>query len=196
MLCLSSARQLNYDNPVEITDLLRRAHHGDSEALNSVIPLVYTELRHLAANYLRREQGPVTIQATALVHEAYLRIAGSPLPAYENRSHFYGIAARVMRQVLIDMARARSAEKRGPGLVVPLADMQEFGAPKDDAFLALNDALDRLAALHPRKAHLIELRFFGGFTAEESAEALAIPAHTVRRELRLAQAWLHRELAA
>lgn len=136
------------------------------------------------------------MQATALVHEAYLRIAGSPLPAYENRSHFYGIAARVMRQVLVDMARARSAEKRGPGLEVTLPDLDILGASTQNEFLALNDALDRLAALQPRKAHLIELRFFGGMTAEESAEALALPVHTVRRELRVAQAWLRRELAS
>ncbi len=181
---------------MEITDLLRRAHLGDGDALNSVIPLVYNELRRLASNYLRREQGPVTMQATALVHEAYLRIAGSPLPAYENRSHFYGIAARVMRQVLVDMARARSAEKRGPGLEVTLPDLDILGASTQNEFLALNDALDRLAALQPRKAHLIELRFFGGMTAEESAEALALPVHTVRRELRVAQAWLRRELAS
>jgi len=187
---------LHYDKRVEITDLLHRAHNGDSDALNSVVPLVYNELRRLAANYLRREQGPLTIQATALVHEAYLRIAGSPVPAYENRSHFYGIAARVMRQVLVDMARARSAEKRGPGLEITVADLDILGAPGNDDFLTLNDALDRLASINARKAHLIELRFFGGMTAEESAAALEIPVHIVRRELRVAQAWLRRELAS
>ena len=193
---MSHRGYFNYDERVEITDLLRRAHAGDSDALNSVIPLVYNELRRLAANYLHREQGPLTIQATALVHEAYLRIAASPLPAYENRAHFYGIAARVMRQVLVDMARARAAEKRGPGLEVTVADLDVLGAPAGNDFLALNDALDRLSSVNARKAQLIELRFFGGMTAEESAEVLEIPVHTVRRELRVAQAWLRRELAS
>lgn len=181
---------------MEITDLLHRAKNGERAALDSVIPLVYNELRRLASSHIRREHGSATIQATALVHEAFLRLAGSPLPEFQNRHHFFGIAARVMRQVLVDLARARQAEKRGPGLTVPLASVIEAGAGDDDAVIALNDALDRLAVEHPRKAELVELRYFGGLTAEESAESLQIPVHTVRRELRLAQAWLHREMAS
>jgi RNA polymerase sigma-70 factor, ECF subfamily len=180
---------------MEITDLLHRAHNGDDGALKAVIPLVYDELKRLASSHLRRERFPGAVHTTVLVHEAFLRLSGSPLPECENRSHFFGIAARVMRQVLVDMARARRATKRGPGLEFPLAELPEMKAPKDDAFLALDDALNRLAEESPVKGRLIDLRFFAGLTAEESAEALSLPVHTVRRELRLAKAWLHRELA-
>ena len=181
---------------MEITDLLRRAHDGNVEALNAVTPLVYEELKRLAASQLRREQGPVTIQPTILVHEAFLRIAGSRLPEFENRSHFYGVAARVMRQVLVDMARTRRAAKRGPGMTVPLIKSIETIAASDENFLALNDALDRLQSESPLKARLVELRFLAGLTAEESAGVVDKPVHVVRRELRVAQAWLRRELQA
>lgn len=181
---------------MEITDLLRRAHDGNSQALNAVTPLVYEELKRLAASQLRREQGPVTANPTILVHEAFLRLAGSRLPDFENRSHFYGIAARVMRQVLADMARTRRAAKRGYGLDVPLLDSLASVAGNDETFLALNDALDRLETESPLKAQLVELRFFAGLTAEESAGVLGLPVQTVRSRLRLAQAWLRRELAA
>lgn len=179
---------------MEITDLLRRAHDGNIEALNAVTPLVYDELKRLAASQLRREQGPVTIQPTVLVHEAFLRIAGSRLPEFENRSHFYGVAARIMRQVLVDMARTRRAAKRGPGLTVPLLESVDSVASSDEGFLMLNDALDRLQSESPLKARLVELRFFAGLTAEESAGVVEKPVHVVRRELRVAQAWLRREL--
>lgn len=179
---------------MEITELLRRAHDGDADALKTVIPLVYDELKHLASSHLRRERFPGSVQTTVLVHEAFLRLAGSQLPECENRSHFFGIAARVMRQVLVDMARSRRATKRGPGLEFSLAELPDLGAPKDAAFLALDDALNRLAVESPLKGQLIELRFFAGLTAEESAEAMSLPVYTVRRELRLAKAWLHREL--
>jgi RNA polymerase sigma factor (TIGR02999 family) len=180
---------------MEITSLLSRVHKGDSEALNTLIPLVYEELKRLAASHLRRESANLTIQTTALVHEAFLRLAGSNLPQCENRSHFYGIASRAMRQILVDMARARRAAKRD-GQNVPMTDSLKLMAPNDVAFLKLNDALDDLAAVSPLKSRLIELRYFGGLTAEESADLLEMPAHTVRREIRLAQAWLRREIAA
>jgi RNA polymerase sigma factor (TIGR02999 family) len=179
---------------MEITELLHRARSGEEDALQALTPLVYNELRRIATAQLRREQH-ATVQATALVHEAYLRLVGSPLPEFQSRSHFYGIAGRLMRQVLVDFARTRTAAKRGPGLVVPLADLGELGSPPDEAFLALNEALERLAQEHPRKAQLVELRFFVGLTAEEAASVVGIPVHTARRELRLAQAWLRRELS-
>jgi RNA polymerase sigma-70 factor, ECF subfamily len=179
---------------MEITDLLRRAHDGDSEALETVIPLVYGELKSLASGRLRHERSPGAIQTTVLVHEAFLRLAGSRFPDCENRTHFFGIAARVMRQVLVDLARTRLAAKRGPGLEYSLAELPDMGAPQDGTFLALDDALDRLTAESPLKGQLIELRFFAGLTAEESAQALSLPVHTVRRELRLAKAWLQNEL--
>jgi RNA polymerase sigma-70 factor (ECF subfamily) len=180
---------------MQITDLLRRAHDGDAEALNAVVPLVYQELKQLAMGHLRHERAPATIEATALVHEAFLRMAGSPLPDFENRSHFYGIAARVMRQILVDLARSRHANKRGHEFEVTLSGFEDLGAPSGDAFLALNDALDRLTQDQPLKGRLIELRFFAGLTAEESAAALSMPVHNVRRQLRLGLAWLRRELA-
>jgi RNA polymerase sigma-70 factor, ECF subfamily len=180
---------------MEITSLLSRVHQGDSEALNTLIPLVYEELKRLAASHLRRENANVTIQTTVLVHEAFLRLSGSRLPECENRSHFYGIASRAMRQILVDMARARRAAKRD-GQNTPMTDSLKLMAPNDEAFLKLNDALDGLAAASPLKSRLIELRYFGGLTAEESADLLEMPAHTVRREIRLAQAWLRLELGA
>jgi RNA polymerase sigma-70 factor (ECF subfamily) len=181
---------------VEITQLLHRVHLGDVDALNAVVPMVYRELKRLAASHLRHEKGPVTMQTTALVHEAFLRLAGSRLPECENRSHFYGIAARVMRQVLVDTARRRRTAKRGSAVETPLTDSLKLIAPNDHTFLMLNDALDSLAATSPVKGRLIELRFFAGLTAEESADVLAMPVGTVRRELRLAQAWLRHELGA
>jgi RNA polymerase sigma factor (TIGR02999 family) len=180
---------------MEITDLLRRAHDGDSNALETLIPLVYDELKVLASKHLRREYSPESIQTTALVHEAFLRLAGRPLPECESRSHFFSIAARVMRRVLVDSARARHAAKRGGPSDFSLADVADLGAPQDDLFLALDEALDRLASQSPLKGQLIELRYFGGLTTEEAAETLSLPVYTARRELRLAKAWLHNELA-
>jgi RNA polymerase sigma factor (TIGR02999 family) len=180
---------------MEITDLLRRAHNGDAKALNTVIPLVYDELKSLASSHLRREYSPESVQTTVLVHEAFLRLAGARLPECENRSHFFAIAARVMRQVLVDMARARRAAKRGDARECPLADLPDLGAPQDEMFLALDEALNRLAAESPLKNQIVELRYFAGLTAEETAETLSLPVHTIRRELRLAKAWLHNELA-
>lgn len=180
---------------MEITDLLRRAHDGDAEALRTVVPLVYDELKRLASSHLRREHSAESLETTVLVHEAFLRLAGSRIPDCENRSHFFGIAARVMRQVLVDSARSRHAAKRGQGVAAPLATLPDLGATSDDEFLALDEALERLAVESPLKGQLIELYFFAGLTAEESGEAVSLPAHTVRRELRLAKAWLRNELA-
>lgn len=179
----------------DITGLLHKAHEGDSDALNEVIPVVYEELKKLASSQLRRESSAAgrygqALQTTVLVHEAFLRLSLSKLPDCENRSHFYGIAARIMRQVLVDTARARHAEKRGPGQECSFAELPEVGTPDDSAFLALDQALHKLATESALKAQLLELRFFCGLTAEETAEALSIPVHVVRRELRLARAWL------
>lgn len=179
---------------MEITELLVRAHNGDSAALADLVPLVYDNLKALASRQLRREHGPVTVEPTLLLHEAFLRIAGSRLPRFESRSHFYGIAARVMRQVLVDMARSRRSAKRDRQLECPLADSFVSVAPDDQRFLCLNDALERLAKQSPIKGRLIELRFFAGLTAEESADILALSVHLVRREIRLALAWLQQDL--
>ena len=180
---------------MEITDLLRRAHEGDAGALDHLIPLVYEELKRLASKHLRREFFSDSVQTTVLVHEAFLRLAGSPLPECESRSHFFSIAARVMRRVLVDLARTRHAAKRDAGLDTPLTDMADPAAPHDATFLALDQALDRLAARSPVKGQLIELRYFAGLSTEEAAETLSLPVYTARRELRLARAWLQHELA-
>jgi RNA polymerase sigma factor (TIGR02999 family) len=180
---------------MQITELLQRVQTGDRQALDTVIPLVYEELKKLAAGHLRREGTARALDTTALVHEAFLRLARGRQPSYENRSHFFGIASRLMRQVLVDLARSRNAEKRSAMEQVPLADIPDLGQPSDESLLIMDDALRRLERIDPRKVQLIEMRYFGGMTAEESAAALSISVHIVRRELRLAQAWLHREMA-
>jgi RNA polymerase sigma factor (TIGR02999 family) len=180
---------------MQITELLQLVHAGDSQALHTVIPLVYEELKRLAAGHLRREGKSRPLDTTALVHEAFLRLAHGQQPSYENRSHFYGIASRLMRQVLVDLARARATAKRNPEQEVPMTDIAELGRQPDDTLLVMDDALNRLSRTDALKVQLIEMRYFGGMTAEESAALLSLSVHVVRRELRLAQAWLHKELA-
>ncbi|HZQ54844.1 MAG TPA: ECF-type sigma factor [Bryobacteraceae bacterium] len=180
---------------MELTEMLQRVHTGERQALDAIIPLVYDELKKLAAAHLRRERAARPLQTTALVHEAFLRLVGSRHPLYENRAHFYGIASRLMRQILVDAARARAAEKRGAAAEIALAQLPEIGYQPDRALLVLDEALERLGRTNALKVQLIEMRFFGGMTAEESAEALSLSVHLVRRELRLAQAWLRREMA-
>lgn len=181
-------------NGMQITALLQRAHAGDQQALNAVIPLVYQELKKLAAGHLRHEGKARPLETTALVHEAFLRLAQGQQPSYENRSHFYGIASRLMRQILVDLARHRSRKKRS-GEEVPLAEIADLGGRPDESVLVMDEALDRLSQTEPLHVQLIEMRYFGGMTAEECATVLAIPVNVVRRELRLAQAWLRREMA-
>ena len=179
----------------EITQLLHRVQTGDRDALDAVIPLVYGELKKLAAGHLRREGRGAPLETTALVHEAFLRLAGSRQPSYENRAHFYGIASRLMRQVLVDMARARAAEKRSGAEEVRLAEIPDLTKQPDRMLLIMDEVLERLAKTDPRKVQLIEMRYFGGMTAEESAEVLSLSVHVVRRELRAAQAWLKKEIS-
>ena len=181
---------------MQITDLLQRVHTGDQQALNALIPLVYDELKKLAAWHLQKEGKPHALETTALVHEAFVRLARGQHPLYESRSHFYGIASRVMRQVLVDMARARSRQKRSAMDEVPFAELPELGRKPDEFILLMNEALDRLARTDPLKVQLLEMRFFGGMTAEETSAALSIPVDEVRRQIRLAQAWLHRAMTA
>ena len=180
---------------MDITELLHRVHAGEQNALNEVIPLVYDELKKLAAAHLRREDHAGPMQTTALVHKAFLRLAGSRHPSYENRSHFYGIASRLMRQILVDAARGRAAEKRSAVAEIPLAEIPDLHPQSSAALLAMDEALERLARTDPLKVQLIEMRYFGGMSAEESAAALSTPVNVVRRELRVAQAWLRKEIA-
>jgi len=182
-------------SPAAVASLVDGARQGDEQALATLLPLVYDELRRLAASYLRRERPGQTLQATALVHDAYLRLLQDSQLSWQNRAHFFGIAARSMRQILIERARARHAAKRGgnqvrvtfdPGLIV--------AARQPIDFEALDDALTRLAALDLELARVVEVRFFGGLSIEETAEAMGISPATVKRRWTLAKAWLARDL--
>jgi RNA polymerase sigma factor (TIGR02999 family) len=181
---------------VDITALLRQAQNGDRNGIDAVIPMVYGELKKLAAGHVNREGRFSSMAATTLVHEAYLRLVHAKHPAYENRAHFYSIASRVMRQVLVDAARSRMTGKRGGEPPMQLDGLVEFGREPDRVVLAVDAALDLLATISETKATLIEMHYFGGMTAEECAEAKSVSVHMVRKELRLAQAWLRAELAA
>ncbi len=178
-----------------ITLLLQDLARGDKRALDRLIPLLYPELRNLARGYLRNERPGHTLQPTALVHEAYARLIKQEQPDYRSRAHFMGVAAQVMRQILIDHARTRNAEKRGAGASrVPFDQAAGVAVERPSIMIAIDDALSELTRKQPIKARLIEMRFFGGMTAEDSAEVLEIPVAEVRRHLRVGQAWLQREL--
>ncbi len=180
-----------------ITQLLVKWGSGDKAALDELIPLVYDELRKLAASYLRRKAGPHTIQATALVHEAYVRLADQSSISMENRAQFYGLAAKVMRDILVDHARKRLAAKRGGDqLRLSLTEAERFGHKPEVELVALDDALKVLAATNPQHSRVIELRFFGGLTIEEAAQVMSLSHATTERYWSFARAWLRRELAA
>jgi RNA polymerase sigma factor (TIGR02999 family) len=193
---MKSPEKTGESMPGAITLLLSRVNSGDRDAFDHLIPLVYHELHRIAEGYLRREVQNRTLQPTALIHEAYLRLVDSPGSGYENRSHFYGVAARVMRQILVDHARARQAAKRGADVKVAYEQRFDKAPERDRIVLALDDALNTLARDDDRKARLVEMRFFGGMTAEEIAECGETSVNVVRRELRAAQAWLRREIEA
>jgi RNA polymerase sigma-70 factor, ECF subfamily len=179
----------------EVTRLLIEWKQGNQRAIDLLIPIVYDEMRRLAQNYLRDERTADTLQPTALVHEAYLRLVGQSLPDWESRSHFFGVAAHLMRQILVDHARRHNSAKRGSGAVMASFDEAlNFAPERSPDILALDDALAALSKLDERQCRIIELRFFGGFSVEETAQAIGISVATVGREQRLAEAWLHREL--
>lgn len=182
-------------NPAAITDLLSRARGGQSAALDELVPAVYAELRRIAGRYMRRERPGQSLQATALVHEAYLRLLKDEDLSFENRAHFLGIAARAMRQILVEHARARGADKRGgERRRITLNEAVASDQPADVDLLALDQALERLAARSADQARIVELRFFGGLTNEEAASALGVSPATVKRAWAVARAWLFREL--
>jgi RNA polymerase sigma factor (TIGR02999 family) len=174
-----------------VTALLARVRKGEARALDDLMPLVYGDLRHRAQIAFRHEFPGHTLQPTALVHEAFLRLFDGPQPAFADRAHFLAIAARVMRQVLVDHARARRAQKRGPQFKVEF-DERLAAAPAQPELLELDQALDKLGREDPRLVALIEMRFFAGMTAEETAEARSESVHVVRHDLRYAQARLRR----
>jgi RNA polymerase sigma factor (TIGR02999 family) len=188
----------------EVTQLLLRWRAGDEAALAALLPLVYEELRSLARRHLRHERGSHTLQRTALVHEAFLRIVDQQQVDWESRTQFYGIASQMMRRVLVDHARRRSAAKRGDGaphvdLDAVLQDEGEALPPGRQAeidFAAIDDALKRLEALDPQQGKLVELRFFGGLSIKETADVIGVSPATVKREWAIARAWLQREIMA
>lgn len=177
----------------DVTELLVEWRNGDQSALQDLTPLVYAELRKLAGGYLRKERKSHTLQPTALVHEAYLRLVGQNHPNWQNRSHFFGVAARLMRQVLVDYARSRKADKRA-GQTVSFAETVSFQPQRNQDLLALDHSLTALAQLDPRKCTVVELRYFGGLSMDEIARMLDVSTVTVRRDLRMAEAWLHRQM--
>lgn len=178
-----------------LTDLLIRWRSGDQEALQSLMPLVYDEMRRLAHGYLRRERPGHTLQSTALVHEAFVRLTGNAPPQWEDRSHFFGIAAHLMRQILVEYARSRNAGKRG-GAVLKLAidSVEEPSARPDLDIVALDDALKDLARIDFQQSRVVELRFFSGLSIEDTAQVLGISESTVKRDWNTARVWLYREL--
>lgn len=183
------------DSRGNVTQLLEQFSAGSPDALSALLPLVYDELRRLASYYLRRERGNHTLQPTALVHEAYLRLVNQRAVHWQNRSHFFGVAAQAMRRILVDYARAHAATKRGSGQdAVALDEASAFVLSPSVDLLALNTALDRLAELDPQQVRVVELRFFVGFSVEETADILEISPATVKREWAMARAWLHREM--
>ncbi len=181
--------------PQTITQLLVKWSGGDKAALDELIPLVYETLRRLAINHLRRERAGHSLEPTALVHEAYVRLVDQRTSNWQNRAQFFGLAARLMRNILVDYARKRMATKRGGEQYrLSLSDADRFGNEPDVALMALNDALNELATVKPDHARIVELRFFGGLTIEETASVMNISHATVERDWAFARAWLRREM--
>ena len=180
----------------DVTQLLVSWSNGNQAALEQLMPLVYGELHRLASAYLRRERPDHTLQSTALVHEAFMKLVNQNEVEWRNRAHFYGIAAHMIRRILVDYARSHHAEKRGSG-AVKLALDEALGVPQKSELdlLGLNDALDRLAEMDPRQNRIVELRFFAGLSIEETAEVMQVSPATIKREWNSARAWLYRELS-
>ncbi|HEY6572708.1 MAG TPA: sigma-70 family RNA polymerase sigma factor [Candidatus Eisenbacteria bacterium] len=185
-------------SPSEVTQTFLRWRQGDARALDALLPLVYEEMRRLAAGYIRQERPGHTLQPTALAHEAYLRLLDQRQVSWQNRAHFMGLAAQSMRRILTDHARKRGAAKRGGGAVhVELQDADVSAEESDPLGVSAEDldaALDRVGKLDERQVRVVELRFFTGLSIEEAAEVLAVSPATVKRDCTLARAWLHREL--
>jgi len=182
-------------SPQSISLLLQRWSNGDSRALEQLMPLVYGELRRMARRYMAQQPSSHTLQTTALIHEAYLRLAGQEEKRWENRAHFFGVAAQAMRHILVDYARARNTGKRGgEARTVSLEEAAIVSKERAAGLVALDDALAELAQLSPRQGRVVELRYFGGLSVEETAEVLKVSLDTVTRDWSQAKAWLHREL--
>lgn len=188
---------MNQQTPPDITRMLIDLTDGKKEVVNEIMPLVYHELRKLAGNYLRRERSDHTLQPTALVHEAYMKLIDQKQVKWQNRAHFFGIAAQIMRRILLDYARKHRAEKRGgPGEDLPLEDeILIISNERSAKLLALDEALEKLAQMDQTKARIVELRYFGGLSVEETAEVLGVSQITVKRHWRMAKAWLYGQIS-
>src|SRR5579863_1039864 len=182
------------DDSGEVTELLRHWTQGDEKALEELLPIVYKELRRLAHYHLQSERPDHTLQSTALVHEAYLRLMGGQHIQFENRSHFIAVASRLMRQVLVDYARERKAQKRSGGVRIVLEHLDQLAVDSDAELLALNDALDELGRIDPRQGKIVEMKFFGGLSAPEISEVMNLSRATVDRDWATARVWLHRQM--
>jgi len=179
----------------QVTELLVRWRGGDRQALDVLLPLVYDELRRIAHHYLRNERSDHTLQSTALVNEAYVRMVVQDFPQWQNRAHFFAVAAQLMRQILVDYARSRRAAKRGGSVCrLALEEADEQPQPVDVDVIALDEALQTLAQMDPQQCRVVELKFFAGLSTEDTAEVLGISPSTVKRDWITARAWLHREL--
>jgi RNA polymerase sigma factor (TIGR02999 family) len=183
-------------SPSNVTQMLHDWSDGDREALDKLIPIVYTELRRQAARYLRRERSGHTLQTTALIHEAYLRLIDQKDVRWQNRAHFFAISAQLMRRILVDHARSRQAAKRGGSdIKLPLEETMIASEGSEVDLVALDEALERLAAIDPQQGRVVELRFFSGLSVEETAEVLGVSTRTVKRDWNVAKAWLRREIS-
>jgi RNA polymerase sigma factor (TIGR02999 family) len=179
----------------DVTQLLLDWNNGDEKSLDRLLPIVYQELRKLAQHYLCQERPDHTLQATALVHEAYLKLVDVKGVTWQNRAHFFAVAAQTMRHILVDAARQRRAQKRGGGHKLPLDEALDLpGEPEDSNLIELDEALTKLAEIDPRQSRIVELRHFAGLTVEECAVVVGVSPTTVKREWAMARAWLHREL--
>lgn len=182
-------------SPPNVTEMLNKWKDGDQDALEKLIPVVYDELRRQAARYLRRERRGHTLQATALIHEAYLRLINQATIEWKNRAHFYAIAARLMRQILVDHSRRRQAGKRGGSDIrVPLEEAMVTTPGRNVDLVALDEALTRLAEIDPQQSRIVELRYFSGLSVEETAEVLGVSSRTVKRDWNVAKAWLRQQI--
>ncbi len=183
-------------SPSQVTQLLDDWSAGDREALDKLIPIVYAELRRQAVRYLQRERLGHTLQTTALIHEVYLKLIDQRDVRWQNRAHFFGIAAQLMRRILVDHARKHHAAKRGGSdIKLPLEEGMIVAEGKDVNLVALDEALERLAAIDPQQSRVVELRFFSGLSVEETAEVLGVSPRTVKRDWNVAKAWLRREIS-
>lgn len=192
---LGSRTTLQREPSEQVTSLLLRWRAGDKAALDALMPLVYDELRRLARHYLQQERSDHTLQSTALVHEAYARLVGQNMPEWQNRAHFFGVAAQLMRQILVDYARNHRAAKRGASICkLPLDDAGSQASIADVDVVALDDALHSLAKLDPQQSRVVELRFFAGLSIEDTSEVMGVSPSTVKRDWNTARVWLYREL--